>query len=580
MKVEMGQEEEEIDAVNPLQPQGIGLPEASELINLLISSSFSIRSFPAKWQLIRDKLERIHSALAAAACGRDSATSLELVGLLQDIRSTVSETQVLANRCSDESYSGGKLLLRSDLDVIAAKLDLHMRRLEEIYASGILTLSQAIVASRPGAGASREDMRFYVMDLISRLKIGDSEMRLGALDALNEVLCEDDKYVRILVLEVAEGVAFLVSLLESCSEGVREKVAESISVIACFDLHKGALVMAGAIALLIQLLETGSDLAKERAARALKKLTENSDNAWSVSAHGGVSALLQICGDDASSGDLIRSASGVLKSLSGVEEIKRFMVEQGAVSIFLKLSTSREESLQVQAIEFLSILACEDDFIKQKVIKEGLLTSLVQVLDPASPYSSKAKEVALGAIENFCFSSPSSVNYLMSSGFLDRVLFLLRSGEISIQESALKAVSRLSALSEVTKKAMGDAGFIPELVSLLEARSFHLREMAAEALAGMISIQRNRRRFIQEGENVNRILQLLNPEEKSVTKKFLLSALMSLTGSTSVRRKIVASGSVKHLEKLAEADATDAKKIIKKLSTNRFRSILTGIWSS
>ncbi|CAD5187016.1 unnamed protein product [Musa acuminata subsp. malaccensis] len=568
MKAEMDQEEEGKVAPKAQQPEGISLHRATELINLLISCSYSVRSFLAKWQLIRDKLEQIHSSLAAAAEGDNSATNSDLVGLLQAIKSTASETQVLANRCNDESYGGGKLHLRSDLDVIASKLHILMRRLEEIYASGILTSSQAIVVSRPGVGASWEDMRFYVKDLISRLKIGDSEMRLRALSALKQVLCDDDKYVRILVAKVAQGVALLVSFLESQSEGVQEEAAEAISVISGFDSHKGALVMAGAVAPLIRTLEMGSELAKERAAGALKKLTENSDNAWSVSAQGGVSTLLKIRGDASSSGELIRSACGVLKSLSGVEEIRRFMVEEGAVSIFVELSRSKEEASQIQAIEFLTILACEDAAIKQKVMVEGVLGSLV-------PHSSKAKEVALRAIENLCFSSPSSMNYFMSSGFLDCVLYLLRSGEISIQESALKAVARLSGLSEAIKKAMGDAGFIPELVKLLEARSFQVREMAAETLSGMISIQRNRRRFVREDENVDRILQLLDPEEKSVTKKFLLTVLVSLTD-----RKMMTSGYSKHLEKLAETEAADAKKIIKKLSTSRFRSMFTGIWCS
>ncbi|CAL9155947.1 unnamed protein product [Musa hybrid cultivar] len=580
MKSEMEEEEEEEKTGFSLrQLEGISIRRATEVIGSLISSSYCSRSFPAKWQLIRDKLEQIRSALAAAADGGDSAANTELVGLLQAITSTANETRLLANKCSDEAYGGGRLRLRSDLDVVACRLHLHSKRLEEIYASGVLTLSRAIVVSRPGVGASREDMRFYVKDLISRLKIGNLEMRVGALKALNQVLREDEKYVRILVVEVAEGVALLASFLESGIEGVAEEAAEAISAIAGFDSHRAALATAGAVAPLIRLLEIGTESAKERAAGALKRMTENSDNAWSVSAQGGVSALLKICGDSGSSGELIRSACGVLKSLGGVEEIRRFMVEEEAVSIFVKLSRSKEETSQVQAIEFLTAMAYEDDAIKEKAMKEGVLGSLVELLDPNSPCSSKAKEVALRAIEAFCFSSPSTMNVLMSSGFLDRVLSLLRSGEMSLQEPALKAVARLSALSQAIKKAMGDAGFIPELVKLLENRSFQVREMAAEALSGMISIQTNRRRFIKQDDNVNRMLQLLHPGEKSVTKTHVLSALVCLADSGGVRRKIAASGCVKHLEELAESDVRDAKRIIKRLSTSRFRSMLSGMWS-
>ncbi|XP_008800408.2 vacuolar protein 8-like [Phoenix dactylifera] len=557
----------------------ISLRRASELIDSSISSSYSIQLFPIKWQMIRNKLERLRSGLTTMGGGNDFNANSELNKLLRATASTAVEAQVLAHRCSEESYNGGKLLQRSDLDVIAAKVELHIKQLTEIYASGILRHPRAIVVSRPGAGSSHEDMRFYVKDLFSRLKIGDLEMRSRALAALNEILQEDESYARIAVAEMADGVGLLASLLEVGDEGIKEEALQAVSVIAGFDCYRGALVIAGVIAPLIQILESGSELAKEGAARALKKLTQNSDNAWSVTAQGGVTPLLKICGDDMSSGGLICSACGILKSLSSVDEIRRFMVEEGAVSVFVKLSRSKEEVFQIQAIEFLTTIACEDGAIKEKVVREGVVESLVQVLDPNSHYSSKAREVALGAIDAFCFSPPSSMNSLTASGFIDRILFFLRNGEISIQESALKVASRLCGLSEESKKAMGDAGLMPELVKLLDAGSFEVRELAAEAICSMVSVQRNRRRFIRQDRNVNRILQLLNPEEKSVTRKFLLAALMSLTESSSGRKKIMASEYVKHLEKLAEADVADAKKVVKKLHSNRFRSLLTGIWS-
>ncbi|XP_074557760.1 uncharacterized protein LOC141813689 [Curcuma longa] len=578
MKSDMVQEEDEPSGPVLDQPQEISFRRALlDLISPLISSTYTLRSFPSKWQVIRHKLEQLRSSLAAAG---DSPSDSQLLELLQSVTYTAAEAQALASRCADESYPGGKLLLRSDLDVVSAKLDFHLKRLEEVYAAGILNLAQAIVVSRPTAGASREDMRFYVKDVVSRLKIGDSQLRLRALGALNEALLEDEKYARILSMEVADGVASLITLLESESRDVQVEAARAVDTVARFDSHKTALVTAGAVAPLIRLLETPgvSMEAKERAARALKKLTENSDNAWSVSAHGGVPALLSICNQESSTSEVVHSACGVLRSLSGVEEIKRYMVEKGAVAVFVKLAGAREETAQVQGIELLLTVACNDE--QSTAAREGVLRALVQVLDTGSP---KAKEVALRAIENLCAASPSAamVDHLVVSGFLDRALLLLRGGEVCVQQAVLKAVSRLGGLSEAVKKAMGDSGFIPELVRLLEARSLQVREMAAEALAGVISVDKNRKRFVKEEENLNRLLRLLNPEEKSATKKFLVAALLTLTDSTSVRRRIAASGCVNHLQKLAETDVTEAKKVIKKLSSaNRFRSMLTGIWSS
>ncbi|KAJ0988676.1 hypothetical protein J5N97_007032 [Dioscorea zingiberensis] len=574
-------EEEEEKVENSYLTGDEDLRRASGVVDSLISSSYSVRTLPVKWRVIREKLEQLYSGLTVAAGGKQEGSykSSALAELLRDVVLIVDETRALVHRCSEEGYDGGKLQMRSDLDVIASKIDLQIKRLADVYASGILTDAQAIIVSRPGAGASREDLRFYIKDLFSRLRIGDSDMRGRALAALTEALHEDDKYARIVVLETDNGVGLTVSFLESGDAGLQEEAAEAVSVIAGFDSYKGALVTAGVIASLIRVLESGTEAGRSRAARALRKLTENSDNAWSVSAHGGVTALLSICGDAGSGEELITSACRVLRNLSSVGEIKRFMVEQGAVSIFMNILRSRnEESFQIQAIEFLYTLVLEDEAIKERVIREGGIESLLRVLDTDS---SKAREIALRAIDALCFSSASAMSSLAAHGFLDRILFYLKNGEASTQELALKAASRLCASSDETKKAMGDMGFIPALITLLESKSFEVREIAAEVLCGLISVQRNRRRFIQEDYNINRVLQLLTPdEEKSVSKKSLLSMLMSLTESHSGRRKIAASGYVKNLEKLAETDVVDAKKIVKKLSGSKLRNIFIGLWSS
>lgn len=579
MKEEEEEEEGEPQSQSP-SPRA-SLQQSSALINSVISSSYAVRSFFSKWQAIRDKLEKLSCGLSSGD-GSPKGVTEEFDVLVRGLTDTVKRTQLLADQCVSESYTGGKLRLRSDLDMVISELDLHIRKLDEIYATGMLMHSRAIILSRPGPGATREDMRLYVKDVFSRLRIGGPELRARALAALCEVLSEDDKYVKIAATEIDDGISYLVSLLEFGDTGTQEEASEAVSVIAGCESCRGDLVMAGVMGPLIRVLETGSELGKERAGRALKRITENSDNSWSISAQGGVSTLLKICSSGNCSSQLIGLACGVLRNISGVDEIKRFMVDEGAVSVFAKLVKSKEEAIQVQAIEFLAAFASEDEVIKQRLIRERFIESLVHVLEPNSAYSSKAREVALRAIESCCFSSTSSVNVLMGSGYVDSLLFFLRNGEISVQESALKAASRLCGVSEEARRTMGDLGFMPELMKLLETRSPEVREMAAETLCSLISIQRNRRKFIQEDYNVNRILQLLNPEEEKpvAIKKLLLSALLAITDSNSGRRKIVASGYVKNVEKLAENDVVEAKKIVKKLSANRFRSILSGIWSS
>ncbi|XP_073003489.1 uncharacterized protein [Typha latifolia] len=555
----------------------INLKEALDLLNSLVSLSFLVLCFHVKWQLIRDKLEKLGSGLIAAADSKLSVENSALNEFLQSLVATLNDINLLAHQCVDESYSGGKLLLRSDLDMVSSKLDQYLNSLKEIYVSEVQLHSQAITPLKPNAGASLEDMRFYVKDLFSRLRIGDLGMRAETLVMLNEVLCEDEKYARIAVLEVVDGVSLLLNFLESRDDGIQEEAAGAFAMISMVSSCKEAL--RGVIGPLIRVLEIGSGLVKERAAQTLKKLTENSNNVWSVCAHGGVSILLKTCSNGANSGELIVSSCAILRNLSHVEEIKGFMIEGGVVSILIKLLQSKEESCKIQATEFLHAMASGDDKIKKKIINEGVIESLIQLLDPNFECSSKARVAALRATDFFCFSSANLIDILMDSGFLVWLLILLKNGDISIQELALKVVSHFVGISEEHKKAIGKAGYMQEIVRLLESKSLEVRKMAAETLCNLVIIPANRKILIKDDRNINRIMRMLDcNEEKLMTKKCLLSLLMSLSDSNTGRRKISASGYVSKLEKLAQSDVIEAKQIVKKLSSNRIRSILHGIW--
>ncbi|XP_019176048.1 PREDICTED: vacuolar protein 8-like [Ipomoea nil] len=569
---------------SPEPPTGESrIRRAIDLISTLISLTHSTKVFSVKWQLIRCKLEELLAGVSAVESCDDSGENRRLLSSVKSITATVKSCHDLARGCVDLTYSG-KLLMQSDLDIVSAKLDGHIKSMAEIYARGLLKQSNAIVVSRPGPTASREDIKFYITDLLSRLKIGRAQMKKEALVAFNEAIQEDERYVKA-AIEIDNFVAVLVSLLDFQEAGIHQEAAKAASLIAGFQPFRGVLIMAGIVAPLIRILESGRDeleLGKDYAARCLIKVTENSDNAWAVSSHGGVTVLVKICAAcDDSGGELVGLACGVLKNLVGVEEIKRFMIEDGAIPVFIRLVRMKDEVTQLSAMDLLLSMGSGDESTRQMIITEGGIRAIVTILDPISSFSSKIREVALRGIVNLCFTSPNSLTILLSLGFIDYILYFLQYGEVSVQEFALKAAFWLCKASEDAKKAMGDAGFMAELVKFLDSRSYDTREMAAETLSSMLVVPRNRKRFVQNDQNVGLILQMLDPQEKQFgNKNLLLSILKSLASSSSARKKIASSGYLKNIEKLAENEVSDAKKIVKRLHSNRFRNILSGIWGS
>ncbi|KAH0453916.1 hypothetical protein IEQ34_018240 [Dendrobium chrysotoxum] len=557
------------------------VPSFHQVINELISSTYFIATLPFKWQAIRDKLEKLNWILKAAPYSGEFVKDSLLPKLLRDMSTALTEIRLLADHCGDGSYNGGKLLMKSDIDKASSRLDILIKHFTELYGSGIPMDSNAILVAKPAStGASRDDMKFYIEDLFLRLRIGDLEMKASALETINKILVDDEKYIMILVMDVDNGIQVLVSLLEFSDVSLQEEALAAILIIAGFNSYKGALITAGVVGPLVRILEAGSKLGKVRAGWTLKNLTENSDNVWSVSANGGVTALINLIGDVESCTELIYPSCEVLQNLCNVIEIKRFMVEEGVISVFLELLASKEEAIRIRAIEFLTAIASDDHGIKEEIVRGGATYKLLKFLNPSTSHSMKEREVSLRAMEQCCFSSTNSINVLIGSRLISWVMFFLNKGDISIQEVALQAMLSLCEASEEAKKAMGESGFMSVIVKLLDAKSSKACELAAELLVKLVSVQKNRKRFINEEQNVNRILELLNPgEDAKEAKKYLLPLLSSLTTSNSGRRKIAASGYAKNLERLAQIDVIDAKKIVKKITCNRFRSLLNGIWS-
>lgn len=363
-------------------------------------------------------------------------------------------------------------------------------------------------------------------------------------------------------------------------------------MVASFDSYRGMLVKAGVIAPLVQLLDDAAAtaavaagggataVAKERAAQALRELTENSDNVWAVCAHGGLTTLLHACGDAGSGGKLVASSFAVLRNLSRVEEVKVFMAEQGVVTELVKLSQKKEEARKLGAVELLHAMALDDADVREEAVSMGVIQSLLQLIYPDLPYSYKAREVALAAIWFFCFSSVNSIDDLISSDVLGWLLFYLNNGDYAVLECTLKILRHLSEVSEEYNRMMGRAGYLSALSSLLGAKSCRVREMAAQVLSSLLLLHPNRVIFIQDGDNLNRLLQLLDPAEgKLVAKDLILSAILSLADTNSGRKKIISSEHFSSLKELADTGDFDAKKVVKKLGTNRFQTIFSKIWS-
>eukprot|EP01018_Ginkgo_biloba_P037605 Gb_11306 [translate_table: standard] len=543
---------------------------AQQLIPILLISASTIKVFLGRWQIIRTRLEQVKACIFAVADSPHWTENDLIKELLPNVYSTLQQARELAKQCTDLSYNG-KLLMQSDLDVVATKLSLHLHDLDLLIKSGVLRQSNAIVLSWPGPGASRDDVVFFIKDLFARLQIGNTDFKRKALDSLIQLLTDDDKNA---ILVANEGdIGYLVHLMDSNMLVLREQASVAVSMLALTDGCRHSLVVEGSLGPLVRLLDSGSSLSKEKAAAAIEGLTSNSENAWAVAAYGGVSALINAC--RSGTPGVQAMAAGALRNVAAVEEIRKSMAEEGAIPVLVNLVSCGTAFAQENATEALCTLAFHDEKIRQMIAKEGGIQSLLHLLDEST--TPKAQELVIRAIHSLSASVSTAKALISSSGFLKQLASVLKNGHSTVQQLAASAICNLS-LNNETKRALGEAGCIPPLVKMLEAKPSSSQEMAAQALSSLLVVQTNRREFIKDEKSVARLVQMLDPRNQSVAKKFPLSALLVLSASKSCRKKIATAGACQHLQKLAEMEVAGAKKILQRIAGSRLRNIFSRKW--
>lgn len=541
------------------------LHQVQEMVTLATSDAATVKVFVGRWSSIRRKLEQLPSQLSKLEEGSGSANNALCNELLQNIGKTLVESRDLAERCMEEAF-GGKLQMQSSLDALALKLGLHVQECELLAKSGVIR--ESVAPRTSSGGAAKENVKWSIKDLLARIQIGSTESKLKAMEALVQLMDEDDKNV-LIVASQEMGISILVHLLDAGVNALREKAAAAVCRLSQTDSCEHALVSEGALPSLVRIMESGSSCSKEKAASALKNLTCTSENAMAVLAHGGASALLEICQTGTPAAQA--AAVGTIRNLASISNVQLSVAEEGAIPILVGLVNSGTPLSQEYACDALQSLASSDEMIRQVIIREGAIQALIMYYDTTP--SPKGKEVAMGALSNLA-ASEMNVEELLTAGFLSRLVSALRSGVLTEQQSAVLAVCHLSRSVEL-RKLLGSAGCIPPLVRMLEGKTSMSQDLAAQAIFNLVLVDGNRRAFCKEERGIVGIVQLLD-SSSGAAKKYPVSVLLCVAGKKKCRKQMVAAGACTHLTKLAEVDTHGARKLLERLEGGKMWSLFKG----
>ena len=107
-----------------------------------------------------------------------------------------------------------------------------------------------------------------------------------------------------------------------------------------------------------------------------------------------------------------------------------------------------------------------------------------------------------------------------------------------------------------------------------------LQEVATQALVSLLTVRSNRKEFVRDEKSVMRLVQMLDPKNETVAKRFPVVVVAGIMGggSKGCRRRLVAAGAHSHMQSLVEMEVAGAKKALQRLSGNRLKSIFSRTW--
>ncbi|XP_044949578.1 U-box domain-containing protein 11-like [Hordeum vulgare subsp. vulgare] len=512
----------------PESTAGDMIPECLRLLAELPAAAASSPAFRRHWPSISASLSSLSASLSHPAF----PPSATLLGPL------VSTLSALMSVCGGPPL--GHLHTVSLLSSSAASLS-------QLAADARLLASPA-----EGDGLESDG-------LLPRLRLGSFVSRAAALDSLAESVRSSEP-----ASCSAAAVSAVAAMLDSGDilPATRDK---AVSVLAAFVSSEAACRFleqesGTVVPHLCRALESGGASA-EQACVALEPLTASSrDASASVSARGGVAALLVACaaGTPASQA----AAAGVLRNMAAFPDLLPAFRDEGAIPLLVQLVSLGTPRAQEHALGCLRNLTASDgdegQSLKVEAFQAGALACVKDFLDSCRG-DEPGLAPAFGLLRNMA-SFRLIAEIAMSASFISHVVAALGSDNTSTRTEAAMALAELCNVGGKAREEVGDA--MPRLVWMLEAKAVAERDAAARALASLVAASGSYRKlFGKEEMGIVNVVRLLDPAVRGGDKRFPVAVLLAVSRSRRCRKQMVAAGACGFVQALLAAEVDGAKKL-------------------